>query len=186
MNRRPIRLPSETPALLEIASHARRGPGTSARIKIGQIEQVRRTVRRTPEVMVKVTGGGRKVGNVAAHLAYISQDGELELETDDGQRVSKAGQKDLLRDWHLDLSPGQYRPPPRSPKKPYRGIKLVHNIVLSMPAPTPPGKVLAAARTFARERFGLNHRYAMALHTHQQHPHVHLVVKARASYCLLW
>lgn len=127
---------------------------------------------------MKVTGGGRKIGNVAAHPAYISQDRELELETDDGQRVSKAGQKDLLRDWHLDLSAGQYRPPPRSPKKSYRGIKLVHNIVLSMPAPTPPGKVLAAARTFAREKFGLNHRYVMALHTHQQHPHVHLVVKA--------
>ena len=48
----------------------------------------------------------------------------------------------------------------------------------SMPAPTPPDKVLAAARVFAREKFGVKHRYAMALHTHQQHPHVHLVVKA--------
>lgn len=178
MSRRPVRLPSEAPALLDIASHGRPGPRTSTGLRIGQIEQVRRTVRRTPEVMVKVTGGGRKVSNVAAHLAYISHDGELELETDDGHRLSKAGQKDLLKDWHLDLSPGQYRPPPRSPKKPYRGIKLVHNIVLSMPAPTPPDKVLAAARTFAREKFGLNHRYALALHTHQKHPHVHLVVKA--------
>src|SRR6185437_13773245 len=53
-----------------------------------------------------------------------------------------------------------------------------HNIVLSMPAPTPPERVLAAARTFARERFGLKYRYAMALHTHQEHPHVHIVVKA--------
>jgi hypothetical protein len=94
--------------------------------------------------------------------------------------VPKAGQKELLRDWHLELSAGQYRPPPRSTKKPYAGIKLVHNIVLSMPAPTPPDKVLAAARTFARERFGLKYRYAMALHTHQEHPHVHIVVKAEA------
>jgi len=47
-----------------------------------------------------------------------------------------------------------------------------------MPVPTPPDKVLAAAKTFAREKFALKHRYAMALHTHQQHPHVHLVVKA--------
>ncbi|MGO9515201.1 MAG: relaxase/mobilization nuclease domain-containing protein [Steroidobacteraceae bacterium] len=46
-----------------------------------------------------------------------------------------------------------------------------------MPAPTPPDKVLAAARQFAREKFR-QHRYAMVLHTHQQHPHVHLVVKA--------
>jgi len=127
--------------------------------------------------MVKVTGGGRTVKAVAAHLVYISHDGELQLETDDGERVSQAGQKDLLRGWHLDLSAGQYRPPP-STKKPFAGTKLVHNIVLSMPAPTPPDKVFAAARTFARERFGLKYRYAMALHTHQEHPHVHIVVKA--------
>src|SRR6202034_4894310 len=72
---------------------------------------------------------------------------------------------------------GQYRKP-QSPDKPGRSVKLVHNIVLSMPAPTPPDKVLAAARVFAREKFGVKHRYAMALHTHQEHPHVHLVVKA--------
>jgi len=148
------------------------------RLTIGRIEQIRRTVRRVPEVMVKVTGGGRKVGAVAAHLVYISHDGELELETDEGQRVPREGQKELLRDWHLELSAGQYRPPPRSTKKPFAGIKLTHNIVLSMPAPTPPDKVLAAARTFARERFGLKYRYAMALHIHQEHPHVHIVVKA--------
>ena len=136
-------------------------------------------MRRVPEVMVKVTGGGRKVGAVAAHLVYISHDGELSARRrDDGQRVPKAAQKELFRDWHLELSAGQYRPPPRGTKKPFAGIKLAHNIVLSMPAPTPPDKVLAAARTFALERFGLKYRYAMALHTHQEHPHVHLVVKA--------
>jgi hypothetical protein len=54
----------------------------------------------------------------------------------------------------------------------------VHNIVLSMPSPTSPDKVLAATKAFAREKFALKHRYAMALHTHQEHPHVHLVVKA--------
>src|SRR5947207_8592278 len=58
------------------------------------------------------------------------------------------------------------------------GVKLVHNVTLSMPAPTPPAAVLAAAKAFAREKFGAKHRYAMALHTHQRHPHVHLVVKA--------
>lgn len=33
-------------------------------------------------------------------------------------------------------------------------------------------------RTFAREQFGLQHRYALVLHTDQHHPHVHLAVKA--------
>jgi hypothetical protein len=36
-----------------------------------------------------------------------------------------------------------------------------------MPSPTPPEKVLAAARKFAREKFALQHRHAMVLHTDQ-------------------
>src|SRR6185437_7873736 len=48
--------------------------------------------------------------------------------------------------------------------------------------PTPPEKVLAAAHAFAREKFGVRHRYAMALHTDQAHPHVHLLVKAENEY----
>ena len=178
MSRRPFRVPTNAPASLDIVSHARRGPGAPTKLTVGQIEQIRRTVRRVPEVMVKVTGGGRNIGAVAAHIAYISRHGEIELETDDRQRISKAAQKELLKGWHLDLSHGQYRAPSRGAQHSVGGIKLVHNIVLSMPAPTPLEKVLAAARTFARENFGLKYRYAMALHTHQQHPHVHLVVKA--------
>jgi hypothetical protein len=152
------------------------GPRQRDRFTGVQLEQIRRTVRRTAEVMVKVTGGGRNRGAVAAHFAYISAHGELEIETDEGERVAKSGQKALLKDWHLELSAGQYRE--RGTERAARGVKLVHNIVLSMPSPTPSDKVLAAAKTFAREKFALNHRYAMALHTHQEHPHVHLVVKA--------
>jgi hypothetical protein len=159
-----------------VFSGGRRGPPESGGFSGPQIEQIRRTVRRAPEVIVKVTGGGKTVGGVVAHMAYISQ-GKLDLETDEGQRVSKAEQKAFVKDWHLELTAGQYRKP-QKPDKPGRIIKLVHNIVLSMPAPTPPDKVLAAAKVFAREKFGAKHRYAMALHTHQQHPHVHLVVKA--------
>jgi Relaxase/Mobilisation nuclease domain len=177
VGRRPFRLQAAGAPFLNIFSEGRRGPPESGGFSGPQIEQIRRTVRRTPEVMVKVTGGGKTVGGVVAHLAYISQRGELEIETDEGQRVSKAEQKGLVKDWHLELTAGQYRKP-QSPDKPGRTIKLAHNIVLSMPAPTPPDKVLAAAKVFAREKFGAKHRYAMALHTHQQHPHVHLVVKA--------
>jgi Relaxase/Mobilisation nuclease domain len=177
VGKRPFRAPTDGWPILDIVSHGRRGPGPSKGFSAAQIEQIRRTVRRVPEVMVKVTGGGRKIGAVAAHLAYVSHQGELDLETDEGQRVSRAGHKELLRSWHLELSSGQYRQP-RSARGGARGIKLVHNITLSMPAPTPPKAVLAAAKAFAREKFGAKHRYAMALHTHQQHPHVHLVVKA--------
>jgi hypothetical protein len=54
--------------------------------------------------MVKVTGGGTKVGAVAAHFSYTSRKGEFAIETDEGERiVSRDAQKDLLADWHLEL-----------------------------------------------------------------------------------
>jgi predicted DNA-binding transcriptional regulator AlpA len=131
----------------------------------------------SPEVMVKVTGGGTRRRTVAAHLSYISRKGQLEIETDESDRIGKKGQPALLQDWHLDLSPGQYRKA-KDGKPPPRAVKLTYNIVLSMPKPTPPEEVLAAAKASAREKFGVKHRYVMVLHTHQEHPHVHLVVKA--------
>ncbi len=152
-----------------------------ARFSPAQIDQISRTVRHTPEVMVKVTGGGTRRGAVAAHFAYLSRQGTLEIETDEGERIGRREEhKRLLDDWHLELTAGQYRRqkdgcPARRP------TKLVHNIVLSMPRPTPPDKVLTAARQFARQKFP-QHRYAMVLHTHQQHPHVHLVVKAESDF----
>lgn len=180
MTKRLFRVPSATAPFLNIFSGGRHGPRGSGGFSSAQIEQIRRTVRRAPEVMVKVTGGGRKTGAVAAHLAYISQEGKLDLESDDGQRISKGCQKELLKGWHLELSAGQYRQP-RDGNRRTAGIKLVHNVVLAMPSGTPADKVLAAAKVFAREKFALKHRYAMALHTHQQHPHVHLVVKAEGE-----
>jgi type IV secretory pathway VirD2 relaxase len=38
--------------------------------------------------------------------------------------------------------------------------------------------VLSAIKNFAREEFGLKHRYAMVPHIDEPHPYVHLVVKA--------
>jgi len=178
--RRPIRLSREGAPLLDIFSAGRAGPPGSIQFTPAQVEQIMRTVRRTPEVMVKVTGGGTHRGAVAAHLSYISRKGQLEIETDEGDRIDKKAQQGLLKDWHLELSPGQYRKA-KDGEPPPRPLKLTHNIVLSMPKPTPPDKVLAAAKAFAREKFALKHRYALVLHTHQEHPHVHLVVKAEGA-----
>lgn len=153
MTRGLLRLPREGRPFLELLSRGRPGPSRSSGFSGAQIELIRRTVQHTPEVMVKVTGGGKRAGAVAAHLSYISQKGELELETDDGEHVSRGGQKALLGDWHLELTAGQYRGP-RGTRAFVRPVKLVHNVVLSMPKPTPPEKVLAAAKVFAREKFG--------------------------------
>jgi hypothetical protein len=177
LTRRVVGFPADGPRLFEVVSYGRAAPQMPIRFSPAQVDQISRTVRRTPEVMVKVTGGGTRRGAVAAHFAYISRRGALEIETDEGERIGRPDeQKRLLDDWHLELIAGQYRRQvDGGPAR--RTTKLVHNIVLSMPAPTHPDMVLAAARKFARQKFA-QHRYAMVLHTDQKHPHVHLVVKA--------
>ena len=139
-----------------------------------EIEHIARTVRRDPEVMVKVSGGGASPKAVAAHFKYIDRHGRLELETDDGERLmGMSAEKDLLEDWNLDVDAAEAKSPysGRPGRKPG---KLVHNIILSMPVGTPPQGLLNASRAFSREQFALKHRYAMVLHTDQNHPHVHL------------
>lgn len=164
--------------LLDIASYARRGPGRRDTLSPAQVEQVARTVRRVPEVMVKVSGGGASLGAVAAHFRYIDRRGQLEIETDDGEPLRGKGvEKDLLKDWDLQADEVESRSP-YTGKPGRKPGKLVHNIVLSMPTGTPPERVLAASRAFAREQFALKHRYAVVLHTDQDHPHVHLIIKA--------
>jgi hypothetical protein len=165
--------------LLDIASHARRGPG--ARWSPQELELITHTARRTPEVMVKVSGGATSLQGALAHLKYIDRRGRLDIETDQGEVVHGSdAQKSLIADWELDLVAAESRSPYRG-KAGRKAAKLVHNIVLSMPAGTPPVKLLAASREFAREEFALTHRYAMVLHTDQHHPHVHLVVKAMSE-----
>jgi hypothetical protein len=162
-------------------SYGRRGAGRPKSFTGDQIAQIARTVRRAPEVMVKVSGGANTTQGVAAHFQYIGRRGGLEIETDDGDRLQ--GQDvavQLVEDWDLDLDAlldnrlSWERGGRRNPK-------LVHNIILSMPSRTPPARLLAASWDFAREEFALKHRYAMVLHIDQAHPHVHLVVRAHDS-----
>ena len=164
--------------LLNIVSYGRHGPGRVDRLSPAQVEQIARTVRRVPEVMVKVSGGGTSPKAVAAHLQYIDRHGKLDLELDDGELLQGKGSGENLADeWDLEAEAAETGSP-YGGKPGRKAAKLAHNIVLSMPAGTPPDRLLAASRTFAREQFALKHRYAMVLHTDQDHPHVHLVVKA--------
>src|SRR5213080_539026 len=154
--------------LLDIVSHGRGGSKGSIRLSADQIAAIDRTVRRVPEVMVKV---------LPKDSNYLGRYGKLELETDDGERIQgkDAGQR-LLEDWDLDLE--KDRRESNLASLTGRSPKLVHKIMLSMPPGTRAKGVLEAARNFAREEFALKHRYALVLHTDEPHPHVHLVVKA--------
>jgi Relaxase/Mobilisation nuclease domain len=170
-------MPTREP-LFDLFSYARPGSGRRDRLSPAEVEQIARTVRRTPEVMVKVLPrGAQTAGAVRKHLDYVGRKGELELETDDGERLQgrDAGEQ-LVEDWDLDLERDRRGVGLASTRQ--GSAKLVHKVMLSMPPGTPAKGVLQAARNFAREEFALKHRYALVLHTDEPHPHVHLVVKA--------
>jgi hypothetical protein len=172
-----FRLPKEEP-LLNVASYASGGPQAADRLTPSQIEQIRLTVNRAPEAVVKVLPrSSNDLKAVGKHIDYIGRRGNLELEGDNGERLQGRVADALLDDWDLDvddvrrqgsLTAASKRTPP----------KLVHKLMFSMPPGTPPQKVLSAVRNFAREEFCGQHRYAMVLHTDEPHPHVHLVLKA--------
>ena len=127
-------------------------------------------VRRAPQVMVKVTGGGRGMGAIAAHFKYISKNGRLDIEDDRGEVLrGKDDLRGLADDWRLGGTPIDdigFR-------------REAFNIMLSMPRGVDPLYVLKASREFAQAELGA-HKYVMVLHDHQANPHVHLSVRAES------
>jgi hypothetical protein len=177
MSKRIFRIPGEP--LLDLVSHGRGGPhGAGGWLTPAQVEQIRRTVRRAPEVIVKVLPrDSNSLKATGKHLDYIGRYGELELETDNGEQLQGRVGTALLEEWDLDIDDVR-RQADLAATKGRKPPKLVHKLMFSMPPGTPPDKVLAAVRNFAREEFALQHRYALVLHTDEPHPHVHVVLKA--------
>jgi hypothetical protein len=167
-----------------------------ARVVRGKLADL---VRKSPEVMVKVYGGGRGMKHIRDHLRYIARTGgtrefgevadadkadqaaEVIVEDQDGVRIRG---RDAIRELADDWQNGEVHIEETSTRR------EAVNAVLSMPEGTDPIAVLKAARDFAAREFS-NHKYAMALHTADtphydqdkedppsRHPHVHLVVQS--------
>jgi hypothetical protein len=133
--------------------------------------RIEATVRRASQVMVKVTGGGRGMGAIAAHFRYITKNGRLAIEDDRGVvERGKDALREIERQWQFSGA--------RIEREGHR--REAFNIMLSMPRGTDPRAVQQAAREFARIEFA-DHRYVMVLHKHQANPHVHLSVKAESK-----
>jgi hypothetical protein len=129
--------------------------------------------------MVKVLPKGtNSLQSVKNHIGYIGRRGKVDLTSDDDEKLQGKGVADqLIADWDLELESLRAKSDLTASSK-KSSPKLVHKVLFSMPPGTDPGKVLAAVQNFCREEFGLKHRYAMALHTDEPHPHIHLVLKA--------
>lgn len=141
------------------------------RNKLGSI------AKRTPEVVVRVSGGGKGMKHIKAHLDYITRNGQIEAEDQNGDKLVGKDDITALRDeWREGGFPIQEEDGTR---------REAFNIILSMPQGTDEKAVLDAVREFAADEFA-DHQYAMAMHTFDTdpdpepspNPHVHLCVKA--------
>ncbi len=134
-----------------------------------------RIVRRSPEVMVKVTGRARGVAGLKAHLDYVTRNGKLTAETHEGKLVQdRPALRELHDDWLLAnslLARGRSNP---------QAAQSV-GVILSMPVGSPRDRVQDAARTWARETFNERHEWIMVRHDDKDHPHVHVTVRAVGS-----
>jgi len=151
--------------------------GDAARLRAAAIRRrIEATVvRRAPQVMVKVTGGGRGMKAIAAHFRYISKNGQLEIEDQRGETMrGKDTLRDLADEWRFSgsLIPDGAEPGHR---------REAFNIMLSMPWGTDPLSVKWAAREFAKTELA-DHKYVMVLHDHQANPHVHISVRAESNH----
>lgn len=121
--------------------------------------------RNYPEVMVKIPkrhGSSNGLKGIQNNLDYISRNGNLELENQDGVAIlGKDAIGDLMSEYQAIGIPNDSK------------RREALNVVLSMPPGTNPEKLKNAVRAFAQETFCDNH-WVMVLHTDTDHPHCHL------------
>ena len=167
---------------------SRTGSTNATTISPADKARLTRVAKGAPEVMVKITRPAKidRNGNpisvsrvtegarVGAHIDYISRNGKVDLETDDGIVLTgKEATAELYEKWmeaHDDNRANGFATD---------RTRITTGIVLSMPFGTSPNGVLDAAKALASQEFGGRHHYVMALHTDgkQRNPHVHLTVR---------
>jgi hypothetical protein len=139
-------------------------------------ERLARTIRKAPEVMVKITSSCKGMKQIGRHIDYIGRKGQIDLEDQDGLIVTGKEQlKELKEEWRIGGSEEIGHDSNR---------RDTLNIVFSMPAHTDEVSMKRAVRAFAAAKFE-DHQYIFAYHTQATdpdpdppaHPHVHLSVK---------
>lgn len=151
-------------------------------------EHLAALVRKAPQVMVKITGGGADMRRIGSHIDYIARGGkykkkdqeELEIETDDGQVIHGKEARAQLKDMFAYSGtpiPAEVQDLTSDTTLQRRQRREAINMILSMPHGIQRETVKAAARATVRELFGDNHLFAMVHHEDTDHQHTHVVVK---------
>jgi len=140
------------------------------------LNTVNRTAKRTPEVMVKVTGTQGSASHTGSNMVYIAREGrdeeyKFELEDERGEKLQGIeNMYDRAREWEVFAMSGDDR----------RKGAVSRSITFSMPSGTDPEKLKQAVRALVKDEFA-GHRYVMAVHTDTDSPHVHFTYAIRNS-----
>ncbi|CAM4381192.1 MAG: hypothetical protein LEGION0398_MBIBDBAK_01085 [Legionellaceae bacterium] len=119
------------------------------------------------QAILKISSYGKGSHKVSKHLGYISRNGKLELEDQDGNLISGLEeQESLINEWMVDFSDDA------------KGRDTLH-MILSTPPGSSSENALNAAREFLTNEFSHNNEYIFVMHTDTDHPHIHCVIKLR-------
>src|SRR5436853_7895384 len=91
-------------------AQAKPGPRHPSRgVRIPTPDAVRRDVRlavkRAPQVMVKVTGGGRGMAVMRAHMNYIDREGDGLIDQDGERHQGREARREVASQWAREGTP---------------------------------------------------------------------------------
>lgn len=131
--------------------------------------------------MVKITSFAKSREGLAAHLDYISRNGENEVFDPTGEGFGAIGEqmnlpaRDALRHYGGELATGPVGQGAFGRKKGRPRSRVSMNLMLSMPAGTDTGAFELAVRAFLSEQFQA-HDHLFTFHDDRDHYHAHVVV----------
>lgn len=159
----------------QLLSVAARGASRSRENRNARaFEQLGRTAKGAPQVVVKITSRIHGAASTVGAFTYAGRIGmsdqePIGIETSEGKELMSAHDMMLLaREWQQWETADEAR----------RNGATAIAMVFSMPPGTDPEKVREAVRDFAETDLS-NRRWVMALHTDEAHPHVHLIIAGR-------
>lgn len=136
--------------------------------RAARLQRIARVVQRTPEVMVRITGKTRGARHIREHLNYITRNGKLAAEDEEGAQVTgKDAVRATANAWQQGDA-GNRRANSRD----------TVNLALSMPPGTDRDRLRNAVRSFAARNFAADRQYLFVRHDDTDHPHCHLTLKS--------
>ena len=141
------------------------GAGRGGRKWTGSLSQRARASRGLPQAVVKISSYSHSAGAVWDRVNYVGRDGELAVETANGETLDQVQLEQMVEDWSEETE-----------KRTRRQLSM--SAVVSFPKGVDEEKATEAARQFFQEAFAENHDYVFAPHTDAKQFHVHVVVQS--------